>query len=163
MTNPYKDFGVALRAFRVAAKESLEDVSGAIEIEPDKLARFEKGEELPNTDLLNLLVTHFSLREGEAARLWELAGYDEDETSGLFKMPLEVMKLTVQVVDPNQIAFTDSVKVATNDYGVIVSFAQQTGENFKVISKLGMSKAHAREVARALEEALEEQSQPEQG
>lgn len=160
MTTPYKDFGVALRAFRVAANESLEDVSGALEIEPTRLEKFERGEELPSSDLLDLLVSHFSLREGEASRLWDLAGYDENEAIDVPKLPMDVMKLTVQVIDPNQIVFTDSVKVDTNRFGVILSFAQQNGDNFRIVSKLGMSKEHARKVAKALQESLEDQQPP---
>ena len=157
---PYKDFGIALKAYRVAVGESLEELSGALEIEPDRLHRFESGEELPNSDLLEMLISHLSLRDREADRLWELAGYDEDDEPKTSSRPelTDHMRLSIQLVDPAQIVFTDAIQVVKNKFGVILNFGQQNHKDLKVVSRLGMSEEHARKVLKALSEALQPDS-----
>src|SRR5579885_2464316 len=73
---PYTALGTHLKYLREQHKESLAEVSGAVEIEIENLARMENGLERPSEEILMLLINHFDIQDNEAVQLWELAGYD---------------------------------------------------------------------------------------
>src|SRR6187399_563339 len=76
---PFRNLGVKLKALREKRQESLAEVSGAVEIDPDALQAIEQGSERPGEDILLLLISHFATKDELATKLWELAGYDQDE------------------------------------------------------------------------------------
>ena len=75
---PYKALGNKLKSLRVRLQETISDVSGAVEIDSDLLLRIEEGFIKPSEDILLLLMSHLSVQEDDASKLWELAGYNTD-------------------------------------------------------------------------------------
>lgn len=72
---PFKPLGKKLKELRNQANESLAEASGAVEIDVRQLASFELGQTRPAEDVLLLLLSHFSVKDDEAVKLWEVAGY----------------------------------------------------------------------------------------
>ena len=157
----YEELGVAIKMYRVAADESIEDVSGAVEIEPDSLTKIESGELQPPSDILELIISHFALREGEAARLWDLAGYDNtnnQERRTIIDKTIEQSKVTINTTnDSGIILYTDMIHVISNRYGVVINFIQGVGTDGKpnIISRVGMSREHAESMVEVLKKSLE--------
>lgn len=167
MSNKFEEFGVALKAFRVAAKETVEDVSGAVEIEPDVLANIEKGKEVPPVDILELLIIHFQLRENDATRLWELAGYSREELAEFIMSNdkqdnTENKELRINLPGDSKVLYTDMVQVMSNKYGVVLNFIQGApGNSATVVARLGMSKEHAKSLLEVLQRNMEQDNNSE--
>lgn len=144
---PFVSLGRHLRALRVRAQESLAEASGAVEIDLAQLASFENGGKKPSQDILLLLISHFAAKENEALSLWQMAGY------GL---------LTPDGLDQDPALFTDSADVIANQNGVTLNFAHFSSDNseLKPVAKLGMSRAHAKKLAEAINETLEKTEKP---
>jgi transcriptional regulator with XRE-family HTH domain len=64
---PYKPLGAILRHLRERNRESVAEVSGAVEIDETALGRIEAGSERPSEDILLLLISHFSVEDDKAA------------------------------------------------------------------------------------------------
>lgn len=154
---PFELLGTQLKNMRQKRHESLADVSGAVEIEPNALQAFEQGTERPGEEILLLLISYFSAKEDIATKLWQLAGYDQDE------LPIKdadnfnegnVINKTSQTL-PN-IVYTDMVHVVVNNYGVVMEFMQRGSSDDQpmAISRIGMSKEHAKSVLATLENTL---------
>lgn len=155
---PYKVLGTRLKYLRERSRESLAEVSGAVEIDPDKLERIEEGVERPSEEILMLLMSHFNMQDTEAVQVWELAGYDRrlgpEPANGpeeLFSGKPVVMLLAVDV----RTQYTDGVEIYADNAGVTMTFTQQGGQpNPQPVSKVGMSLAQAEAVSNALQQAL---------
>lgn len=147
---------------REQLRESLAEVSGAVEIEVQMLTEIEQGINRPSEDILLLLISHFAVKEDEATKLWELAGYDQSET-GTASMSLDEIgniKNAVMVMPVDiRIAYTDMAHVLVNDHGVVLNFMQTSGPNNQplVVSRLGMSREHALSVLELLQKTLAQQ------
>ncbi len=156
---PFSALGGALRAMRLRAKESVAEVSSAVEVPMERIDRFETGELRPSEDVLDLFIGHFNLSDNEADKLWDLAGYDgnyakktvphsiEDSMS---KQPVVILPIDSRIV------YTDMVHVVANDFGVVISFLQGNGQNAQpiAVSRVGMSKEHAKSVLDVLQKTL---------
>jgi hypothetical protein len=142
---------------REQSRESIAEVSGAVEIDEDSLERIEQGVERPSEEILMLLMSHFNMGENEAVQVWELAGYDRRLGPDV-TIPEElvggkpvVMLLAVDV----RTQYTDGVDITADPAGVTMSFTQQAGQgNPQPVAKVGMSLEQAEAVARGLEQAL---------
>lgn len=150
---PYKSLGKSIRSLREKLRETVAEVSGAVEIEIDTLNNIELGAEKPSEDILLLLISHFGVKEEEATKLWELAQYEqhahkeaEANKAGVVVMPAEM-----------RIAYTDIVYTVANQYGLVINFMQENGPAGQplIVSRVGMSKDHARSMIQILQEALE--------
>lgn len=159
---PYRTLGNRLKRMREKLHESVAEVSGAVEIEPDLLARIERGERCPSEDVLMLLISYFNFQEEEAVQLWELAGYDRDtmgsdaQTTASEDTPVKPMVVLVQ--PDNRIMYTDMVNVTINNHGVVMNFMQTQGtpdSQPNVIARMGMSRDHAKSVMQVLKDTLE--------
>lgn len=161
---PHKSLGKELTRIRTRMQESLAEVSGAVEIDNDILESYENGTYRPSEDILDLLISHFSLKETEAARLWKLAGYEEskqDELSGLpvLQQPIMLMPFDARII------YTDTMNVIIDKHGVVINFMQSAGSPGQHIpaARVGMSIDYAQKVADILQEtiktALEQQKQ----
>ncbi len=156
--NPFETLGTQLRQLREKRQETLAEVSGAVEIEPDSLSAMEDGTVRPGEDILLLLISHFAAKEDVATKLWELAGFDKDE------LPVQNVANNVHVQTQNgvvvpgdtQIVYTDMVHVMVNNYGVIMNFMQTAGQDNQpmAVSRVGMSKEHAKSVLEVLQKTL---------
>ena len=161
---PYKSLGARLRVVREKLRESLAEVSGAVEIEPEALSSIEQGTSRPSEDILLLLISHFAVKEDEATKLWELAGYEQADT-GTASMSSDLLggARNAVMVMPNdmRISYTDMAHVVVNDHGVVMNFMQTAGPNNQplVVARLGMSREHAESVLEVLKKTLDQQKE----
>lgn len=162
---PFKSFGTKLKRLREAAKESLAEVSGAVEVDTEFMQKIETGELQPSEDLVLLLISHFELPEEDAIKLWQLAGFESkegfssmtnDENAKHAQSDVMVMPMDARIV------YTDMVHVMVNNYGVVMNFMQGAGPDMKplAIARVGMSKEHAKSVLKVLQETLEMSERP---
>jgi hypothetical protein len=155
---PFKTLGSHLRYLREQSKQSVAEVSGAVEIDELVLARIEAGFERPPEDILLLLITHFAMPNLEAVQLWELAGYNgdmpeqlrpTDEVQTATKNVVMLLALDIRTV------YTDGLEVDTNQSGVTMNFSQKSGQDHPMpIARLGMSYEQAEQVLQKLQNAL---------
>lgn len=143
---------------RVKKQASLAEVSGAVEIDSEILSDIERGAKRPGEDILMLLISYFGVKEEDAVRIWEMAGYNrEDEASENVDpaQPVLVMPMDARIV------YTDMAHVTTNKYGVIVNFLQSDGVGGQplAVSRVGMSKEHALKLLSVLEKSLRSKEQ----
>lgn len=62
-------------------------------------------------------------------------------------------KLNVSVSSP--ILYTDAISMQTNEDGVILDVIQRVGDkNLQIVSRIGMSREHAKKVVKSLGELL---------
>ena len=156
--SPFQSLGKRLKTIRQKLQETVADVSGAVEIDTQELERIEQGQDRPSEDILMLLISHFGIRDDEAASLWQLAGYepphdhdhdDSDET------PAARATVLLMAVDP-RVIYSDGVHVSAGPKGVVVSFAQGAGTSHSLTTaRVGMSREQAYNVIRALQETLQ--------
>mgnify|MGYP002336018595 CR=1 FL=1 len=155
---PFKTLGTRLKYLRERSRESLAEVSGAVEIDEDRLERIEQGVERPSEEILMLLLSHFNMQDSEAVQVWELADYDRRlgpdsgvNTDELFSGKPVVMLLAVDV----RTQYTDGVDIVADKAGVTMAFTQQGGQgNTQPVARVGMSLEQAEAVAAALQHAL---------
>ncbi|MEI7682748.1 MAG: helix-turn-helix transcriptional regulator [Candidatus Saccharibacteria bacterium] len=153
--SPYKNLGFRLRRLRESLHQSLAEVSGAVEIDPDNLERIEQGERRPSEDVLLLLISHLDPQEDEAVQLWELAGYDQAIIPGSINE--EPTKPIVMLMQPdNRIMYSDVVNVVANNQGLVMNFLQAQGNGqANPIARVGMSRDQAIRVFEVLGQTLQ--------
>jgi transcriptional regulator with XRE-family HTH domain len=157
---PYESLGSRLKRFREDNRESLAEVSGAVEIEESDLTRIEAGHERPSEDILLLLISHFGIQDDKAAELWELAGYDQrrdfgaDDSEPMQQGGSGPQTLMV-MIDP-RVMYSDQAEIVANKQGIVINFAQMGGAKGQplVVSKIGMSETQAKLLMSLLHQAL---------
>ncbi len=158
---PYRNLGDMLKSFREDKKQSIPEVSGAVEIEVQTLEKIETGEQRPAEEILALLISYFDIREEEATKLWELAGYNDvldnssQTTYDLNQQVAMVLPMDLRVV------YTDMVHVMINDFGVVMNFMQGNGPKNQplAVARIGMSHEHAKSVMDILAKSLDQAKQ----
>ncbi|HSX37197.1 MAG TPA: helix-turn-helix transcriptional regulator [Patescibacteria group bacterium] len=155
---PFKTLGNHLKYLREQVKESLADVSGAVEIDERSLDRIEAGQERPAEDILLLLISHFEMQDQEAVQLWELAGYDgvvpeqiqpKDDTKQGQKSIVMLLALDMRTI------YTDGAVVDAGPAGITLNFNQASGQQEPTtVARLGMSYEQAEEVMQALYQTI---------
>jgi transcriptional regulator with XRE-family HTH domain len=155
---PHKSLGQQIKTLREHNKQSLAEVSGAVEIEPEALRKIEQGIARPSEDILMLLISHFEIKDDDAVSLWELAGYTKEQTAkeGV-AMHDDKNQQTIMIMPMDaRVIYTDTVQVSVNNYGVIMNFMQNNGSNNQpmAISRIGMSREHAKSVVELLQQSL---------
>lgn len=159
-STPFKMLGDHLKYLREQLKESLMEVSGAVEIETNELQRIEQGVERPSEDILLLLIQHYNMQDQEAVQLWELAGYDGDSSphrqKAESKMPLPHDKQMVMLLAMDmRTMYSDGVDININQAGLTLNFTQTSTDNQQVpVGRIGMSYEQATQVMKTLEQAL---------
>lgn len=153
---PYSPLGRHLRYLREQIQESVAEVSGAVEIDIDKLERIEQGRERPSEDILMLLINHFNMQDSEAVQLWELAGYED--RADKFSLPLSgdlsnkpIMLLLAMDL---RTMYSDGVQITANKVGVTMNFTQGNVERGMPVARVGMSREQAEAVLQTLQTAL---------
>jgi transcriptional regulator with XRE-family HTH domain len=154
---PFQSLGERLKHLREGHRQSLAEVSGAVEIDSKQLKDIEQGVQRPSEDVLMLLASFFGLPDDETNQLWEMAGYSSEplateETA----QPVYVMPMDLRIV------YADMFHVALNDYGVMMNFMQSAGPGRQplAVARLGMSREHAQQVLETLQKALSADNQP---
>jgi transcriptional regulator with XRE-family HTH domain len=156
-TPPFKTLGTHLKYLREQGRESLAEVSGAVEIDVSALDRIEQGLERPSEDILLLLISHFAMPDQEAVQLWELAGYDGDASSKLhLEDPNLNGKPVVMVIGLDmRTMYSDGLDVTVGPAGLTLSFTQAAANNQRMpVGRIGMSVEQAEQVIQTLQTAL---------
>jgi transcriptional regulator with XRE-family HTH domain len=154
---PYETLGSQLRHLRERNRESLAEVSGAVEIDETELYKIEAGSQRPSEDILLLLISHFAVEDDKAAELWQLAGYDRQEEEHEHEaVQSNGRPQTLMVMIDPRVMYSDTVEVAANSKGVVLNFAQAAGQNGQTltVSRIGMSHEQAKLVMGVLHQAL---------
>lgn len=157
---PFKRFGEKLRVLRVQAKESLLEVSGAVEIDESTLKEIELGKKLPDEDILILLMNHFGLKDQEAVDMWELAGYSNDDVKTMNDEQLLKQIMMVIPVD-NRVAYSDSAHISANKNGLVVDFTLAAGhKQAQTVSRVGMGLEQAEALVKDLLRIIAQAREP---
>jgi len=150
--------GQVIRSYRLAADKSIEDLSGAVEVDPKFIANLEKGDAKPPEDILALIINHLDIEENEADELWQLAGYQLDnQVEGKNMNKDDNQTVNINLPEDLPILYTDMVNVVSNKYGIVFNFVQGVGPNGQptVVSRVGMSHDHAKSVLEVLKKTLD--------
>jgi transcriptional regulator with XRE-family HTH domain len=152
---PYKALGGRLRYMRQERNETLLEASGAVEIDPEVLERFESGTERPSEDILMLLINHFEVQEQDAVNLWESAGY-HDDNSGPRRLPEQIEKAAVVLLAMDQrTLYSDGLIIDANKSGLTLNFTQASGQGqASSVAKVGMSYEQAEQALKTLQTAI---------
>lgn len=156
---PYRALGSRIKTLREKLRESLAEVSGAVEIDMEALRQIEQGSSRPSEDILMLLISHLKVKDEEAVRLWEMAGYTQSSSGKGSSMQQDDMRgqqmLMIMPMDA-RVVYTDTVQISVNKYGVVMNFMQNNGSNNQpmAISRVGMSREHAQSMLELLKESL---------
>jgi len=163
---PYKSFGEVLKKLRSTASKTPAEVSGAVEIDENRLEEYESGQQRPTEDILFLLIKHFNLGQERAEELWRLAGYTGQPDVEKYFINDEFgnaqqVSSSISAQDP-RIIYTDMIQVMVNNYGVILNFMQGAGSGNTplAVSRVGMSKEHARSIVAILQKTLDQVDTP---
>ena len=156
---PFLPLGNHLKYVREQSRESLAEVSGAVEIDQQHLERIEAGLERPAEDILLLLINHFGVQDREAVQLWELAEYDSDIPDEIRQSDIGggqagkpmVMLLAMDM----RTMYSDGLDVTVNQAGVTLNFNQAVNATqTSPVARIGMSHQQAEQVMRVIEQAL---------
>lgn len=146
--------GQRLRYFRETRQESVAEVSGAVEIDPDVLERIERDEERPTEDILTLLINHFDLREQEAVQLWESAGFVRGEARDALQDIASRATVVLLAIDA-RVMYVNGATISADQNGVILGFSQTGPQGQQLpVTRVGMSYEQAQQVMDALNRAL---------
>jgi hypothetical protein len=155
---PYKSLGSHLKYVREQSRQSLLEVSGAVEIDEKSLERIEAGIERPAEDILLLLISHFGVADREAVQLWELANYDSDMPEQIRPEPesqLSSKNVVMLIGFDTRTVYSDGLEVIWNDSGATLNFTQTAGTNQHMpVAKLGMSHDQVEQVISVLQRAM---------
>jgi len=157
--NPYYLLGYKIRDIREKNNQTIDQVAGAVEVDKEQLIKFEDGLNLPDEDILLLLISHFDLKNDEARKIWQLAGYETAEDNfNPESITGNIQQPTIVIVPfDNKIIYSDLVQVTANNYGLVLSFMQASqtkNTQPQFVSRVGISKEHARDIIKMLDEAL---------
>ncbi len=155
---PFKSFGVQLKRLRIKAKESITEISGAVETDENLIKEIEAGKSQPSEELVLLLISHFALKEEDALNLWELAGYSQDKSGNssiVGDINSNTQKAYITAGDV-RILYTDMVHVKANNHGVVINFLQSLGpdNSSMAVSRIGMSHEHAKSLLKVLNDTI---------
>lgn len=155
---PFIPLGDRLKNLREAKNESIDDVSGAVEIEPAELAQIESGKNRPSEDILLLLCNHFDLEGNDMNDMWNLAGYERPRpiNDNPFNSESPNQQTMMVMLDP-RVMYSDSVEAIAGDRGVTLHFSQMhAGLDGKplLISRIGMSRVQAEQLLGILHQVL---------
>jgi len=163
---PYVTLGKHLKTVREKSKRSLEEVSGAVELDETQLRLIEDGLKRPDEEVMLLLISYYNMADQEALHLWELAQYDSDLNDHLELtqvqgddqtmqnlMSSKPMIMLLSSVDVRTM-YSDGVEVNWNQSGITINFTQTVKDQATTISKVGMSHKQAEIVIECLQKAL---------
>jgi len=167
---PYEPLGSQLRHLRERSRESVAEVSGAVEIDEKVLHQIETGAERPSEDILLLLISHFAVEDDQAAELWQLAGYDripqaEDDHDHNHEPDRQQgggRQQTLMIMIDPRVMYSDNVEVVANERGLVVNFSQAAGQQGQplTVSRIGMSRDQAKTLMGMLHQALYDLDNP---
>lgn len=153
---PFITLGRHLKYVREQLQESVDEVSGAVEIDAKALERIEAGRERPSEDILLLLISHYGVQEQQAMQLWELAEYDNAPEH--IRSDLDAQagnKVVMLLAMDTRTMYTDGLEVEIGTAGVTLTFTQASGKSKRSpVASVGMSTEQAEKVVRSLQWAM---------
>lgn len=157
--NPYSALGARLKFLREQWRQSLDEVSGTLEIDQDTLRSIEDGAQLPNNEMLDMLISHFLLTEDQADDLRDLAEGSQDTVEAVASAIEDIVNKQFVMYLPvdNKVVYSDSMVVNINDNGVVLQFGQNApgSQQPMAVSRIGMSREHAEKVVEVLSQTLQ--------
>ncbi len=155
---PFITLGKHLKYVREQSRHTITEVSGAVEIDEQRLERIEAGIERPAEDILLLLISYFGVQDREAVQLWELANYDSD-------MPEHIRPDSISDISSKSVVmlvgidtrtmYSDGVDVIWNQAGITLNFTQTSSPSQSLpVARVGMSYQQAEQVLQTLQQAL---------
>jgi transcriptional regulator with XRE-family HTH domain len=160
---PYENLGEQLRHLREGSRESIAEVSGAVEIDEKDLNRIETGQDRPTEDILLLLISHFGVGDDQAAELWQMAGYDKqrDDDEDSREARNSRTQAMMIMIDP-RVMYSDAAEIVANRQGVVLNFSQSAsaGEKPLTVSRIGMSYSQAKMLMGLLHQVLYDRDNP---
>lgn len=154
---PFITLGRHLKYVREQLDRSVDEVSGAVEIDAEALERIEAGRERPAEDILLLLISHYGVEEQQAVQLWELAEYDAAAPDAI-RPDADIasgQKVVMLLALDTRTMYSDGVKIDINKSGVTMTFTQASGQSQdSPVARVGMSAEQAEEVMRTLQRAM---------
>ena len=157
---PHKVFGEHLKTLRQRANESLLEVSGAVEIDEAMLQDIETGKNLPDEEILVLLMSHFDVKDQDAVRLWELAGYSRQDSDSIIDEQSIKQIMMVLPID-NKVLYSDTARISANNKGVVINFGLSAdNKQPQMLSRVGMSLDQAELLAKRLMKSINLAKQP---
>ena len=154
---PFDSLGRHLKYVREQSRQSVAEVSGAVEIDPKHLERIEAGIERPAEDILLLLISHFGVKDREAVQLWESAEYDSelpDEIKVNISSTDVKPAIMLLAMDMRSI-YSDGLDVIVNPAGVTLNFSQTHAKAGAIpVARVGMSLQQAQAVVQAIQSAV---------
>ena len=157
--NPYSELGRKLKLYRERRKRSITEASGAVEIEPVSLESIEKGEQRPDEEILSLLISYFEIDDEYASKLYRLAGYTETASDSQDQNTFDLSQPVAMLMPVDlRVIYTDTAHVMVNNYGVVMNFMQTNGAGNQplAVSRIGMSKEHAKSLIKLLQQSLKQ-------
>ena len=156
--SPFVSLGKHLKYVRENSKQSIAEVSGAVEIDEKSLERIEAGDERPSEDILLLLISHFEVKDQEALNLWELAEYDS-EFPDQMRPEVDIIssgaKVVMLMAVDMRTMYSDGFEVTVGDAGLTLQFNQSSGKSkSNPVSRIGMSYEQAEKVISQLQKAV---------
>ncbi len=155
---PFVTLGKHLKYVREQSKQSLAEVSGAVEIDANTLERIEAGTERPHEDILLLLISYFNIQDQEAVQLWELAGYDGDVPDKLRpgdELQIGAKNTVMLLALDMRTMYTDGLEIDNTATGLTLSFTQGSlKQPASPVARLGMSYDQAEQVIKQLQQAI---------
>ena len=156
---PYAAFGARIKFLREQWQQTVDEVSGTLEIDHNALHLIESGKQLPSAEMLDMLISHFLLTEDQADDLRELAEGPQDSADVVSGVLEDIINKQVVMYMPidNRVVYSDSMQANVNDNGVILQFSQQApgAQQPTVVSRVGMSREHAEKVIAVLSQTLQ--------
>lgn len=176
---PFESFGNKLRIYRQRNRKNITSASKALKIDRTHLSKLENGHERPSQKVMLAIVSHYSLSVAETAELWALAGYQHGwggtqqgkgvtgmDLNGIGtanKPPQGATQLQINTPADKPILYCDSVFVSSNQFGVVMDFVQAgfgatttaNKQQLNVVSRVGMSREHAKVMLETLLKNLE--------
>jgi transcriptional regulator with XRE-family HTH domain len=157
---PFVALGKHLKFVREQSRQSLSEVSGAVEIDEAMLERIEAGKERPAEDILLLLISHFGVQDQEAIQLWELANYDGEipdqirQDNSNFQSSTKPIVMLVAM--DMRTLYSDGLDIQCTKAGITLNYTQSAGRQAKAmpIARIGMSYEQAERVVDAMQRAL---------
>ncbi len=163
------DLGIKLRQLRKERGESLAATAQAISTDRAYLNKIELGTIKPSERLLDKIIVHFKVEGNFATMLKQLAGHtaikiamveESEKTPMANRFPAAMPAAVTQVaINPMQtpVLYTDSVIVASNEYGLVLDIAQAFGGGMQqnVVARIGMSYDHAKKLVAKIQDQID--------
>jgi transcriptional regulator with XRE-family HTH domain len=158
-------FAELLTRYREREDKTITEMARSIDSNRSYLSRLENGhEKRPSKDLILRIADFLSLSEEERAKLLNTVGKGlTPQTASLISQRKEVVgnmetnnkKINIDIPSNVSVLFSDAAIISSSANGLTITFAQNIHENnFKAVSRIGVSIEHAEKLIDALEKEI---------